>query len=95
MTSLRFRLTYKDDEPEVVCLLSPSQLGQQWGTQVTHHHEKGDRGSRQVTDDSQLENKNNFPCKKIFPAATIYTYGLKAKHAIWQLDSKTIKLINN
>ncbi len=55
MTSLRFRLTYKDDEPEVVCLLCTGQLGQQWGTQVTHHHEKGDGSSRQVTDDSKLE----------------------------------------
>jgi hypothetical protein len=60
MTSLRFGLTYKDDEPEVVCLLCPGQLGQQWGTQVAHHHEKGDGGSRQVTDDSELETQRKF-----------------------------------
>jgi hypothetical protein len=75
MTSLRFRLTYKDDEPKVVCLLCPGELGQQWGTQVTHHHEEGDGGSRQVTDDSKLENNANFSSTKIFPAATICPIG--------------------
>jgi hypothetical protein len=77
MTSLRFRLTYKDDEPEVMRLLCPSQLGQQWGTQVTHHHEKGDGSSRQVTDNSKLETQSEFSLHKIFPAATIYTEGSK------------------
>jgi hypothetical protein len=106
MTSLRFRLTYKDDElrfrltnkddePEVVCLLCPGQLGQEWGTQVSHHHEKGDRGSRQVTNDSKLENKANYSYTKIFSAATIYRKGSRPKNVIWQLDTETIKLINN
>jgi hypothetical protein len=88
MTSLRFRLTYKDDEPEVVCLLCSGQLGQQWGTQVTHHHEKGDGGSRQVTDDSELENKANFSDTKIFPVVTTCQVGSNKKMSFGNLKLK-------
>ena len=53
-------LTYKDDEPVVGGLLSSSQLGEQRGSQVPHHHEKGDRRARQVANDTQLNSNNIY-----------------------------------
>jgi hypothetical protein len=85
MTNLRFRLTYKDDEPEVVRLLCSGQLGQQWGTQVTHHHEKGDGGSRQVTDDSKLEHKANVFLQVDF---------LRPQFVQWDQSKKYLNNIN-
>jgi hypothetical protein len=79
MTSLRFRLTYKDDEPEVMRLLSPCQLGQQWGTQVSHNHEKGDGGSRQVTDNSKLETQSEFFLHKNISCRHNLYRGIKTK----------------
>jgi hypothetical protein len=73
-----------------VCLLCPGELGQQWGTQVTHHHEKGDGGSRQVTDDSELENKANFSYTKYFLWSQFVQWDQYQKNIFWQLETKTI-----
>ena len=50
----------EDHQPEVAGVLQLSQVGDDWGTEVTHHHEEGDGDAHQVADNAKLYQQ--LPC---------------------------------